>query len=64
MHPGWKYDFFGQRDSCRLDLTKRHVYSVLESTAGGEKAQLIIVVGKRRFLWYDAAWKLSYPEYS
>ena len=36
----------------------------MESTAGGEKAQLIIVVGKRSFLWYDAAWNLSYPEYS
>ena len=37
---------------------------VLESTAGGERAQLIIVVGKRSFLWYDAAWNLSYPAYS
>lgn len=37
---------------------------VLESTAGGEKAQLILVVGKRGFLWYDAVWNLSYPEYS
>ncbi|MGN0714056.1 MAG: hypothetical protein ACI4LJ_09740 [Anaerovoracaceae bacterium] len=36
---------------------------ILESTAGGEKAQLIIVVGKRSFLWYDAAWNLSYPAY-
>ena len=37
---------------------------ILESTAGGERAQLIIVVGKRGFLWYDAAWNLSYPAYS
>lgn len=37
---------------------------VLESTAGGEGAQLIIVVGKRGFLWYDTAWNLSYPAYT
>lgn len=36
---------------------------ILESTAGGEKARLIIVVGKCGFLWYDAAWNLSYPAY-
>lgn len=33
---------------------------VMESAAGGKKVNVIIVVGQRGFLWYDAAWGLEY----